>query len=424
MTNTQREALTLQKLSELGFNSQDVTCILQHGWTVPQIRAEIDRLLSSGLTSERYVRETFQEANPELFTAVHRFTTKTASAFGDVETRFVWYPYIPAGDFTVLMAPGGTGKTYFVCGLAAAISTGRPLPGEDAREPANVLLISAEDPGEIFKKRLRASGADLDRVFILDSRDSIGLNFTSGIETFKSVIAEHKPELVVVDPWHGYIGEDVDINRVNQVRPVFQRLANIAKDCDCGLILVSHVNKRAQGENINFAATGSSDFINASRSALVCIFDEDDPDGRIVVHSKTNYAAYGQSVKFRIEWNAGLIWNGFSDIDRSTLELAARQRKTPGEVLHAKEDHDSMNTRLVSELLRVADPSKTIRFSYEEFKIECGSGIFGSAQPKRALDSVADAMYSRGYEIRAGINVRGESGIGKGFSISPLVNSF
>ena len=226
---------------------------------------------------------------------------------------------------------------------------------------------------------------------------------------------------MVIDPWHGFIGAGVDINKVNAVRPVFQRLANIAKACNCGMILISHVNKRAQGENVNNAATGSTDFVNAARSALYLIFDEDDPDRRIVVHTKSNYAKYGDSVCFRIE-DGGVVWDGFSEIDRQTMEKAARQKKTPGELMQDKENRDSINDALVRALMDAANPFQVVRFTYDEFKSKYGHAVFGSAQPKRAIDSVSDIMFARGYEIRAGIQVRGEQGIGKGFSISGFVN--
>lgn len=258
-------------------------------------------------------------------------------------------------------------------------------------------------------------------MFILDCTASEGLNFTDGYDTFKATILAYSPRLVVIDPWHGFIGSAVDINKVNAVRPVFQRLANIAKECNCGMILISHVNKRAQGENVNNAATGSTDFVNAARSALYIIFDESDADRRIVVHTKSNYARYGESVCFRIE-DGGVVWDGFSDIDRQTMEQAARERKTPGEIIQDKEAHDRMNEALVKALMDAANPFEVVRFTYDEFKRKYGATVFGAAQPKRALDAVADILYTRGYEIRAGIQVRGEQTIGKGFSIAGLVN--
>lgn len=364
----------------------------------------------------------FERYSDEIITSLKRYTAKTASEFGEDMTSFVWYPFIPVGDYTVLMAPGGTGKTYYVCGVAAAISKGEALPGDDAKPAGNVLIISAEDRGELLKKRLRASGANLDKVFILDCVDSEGMNFTDDYAVFKETIKAYSPRLVVIDPWHGFIGANVDINKVNAVRPVFQRLANIAKDCQCGMVLISHVNKRAQGENVNNAATGSTDFVNASRSALYIIFDEKDEDRRIVVHTKSNYARYGDSVCFRIE-DGGIMWDGVSDIDRQTMEQAARMRKTPGEVLHDKESIDSMNTNLVKALLDAANPFETVRYTYQGFKEKYGYNIFGSLQPKRALDAVSDIMYGRGYEVETGIQVRKGDTKGNGFALHNIESS-
>ena len=101
-----------------------------------------------------------------------KFIARSADEFGEDQTEFVWFPYIPVGDYTVLMADGGTGKTILCCGIAAAISKGKGLLGDYDNDRTNTagttLIISAEDRGELLKKRLAASGADLPREYILD----------------------------------------------------------------------------------------------------------------------------------------------------------------------------------------------------------------------------------------------------------------
>ena len=408
-------------IEDYGFSIEDIDKLSGKGWSARKILKTIEDLINDGATTIDYARQTFEEMYSELFQEQPEIVcqAKRADEFGESKVSFVWYPYIPIGDYTVLMAPGGTGKTYFVCGIAAAISTGRALPGDFETEPGNVLIISAEDSGELLKQRLMASGADLTRVYIFDRMNSVGMNFSTGHESFKAAIKQYNPKLVIVDPWHGFIGENADVNKINVVRPIFQKLAVMAKDLNCGLILVSHVNKRAQGENANNAATGSTDFVNAARSALYVIFDEEDEDQRIVVHTKTNYARYGRSVCFRIV-DGGIVWSGFSDIDRQTMEKAARNRKTPREIQKESSRQDEINQRLVSALLDAADPQKVKRFTYTAFAEKYGLNIFGIMQPKRALDTVADMMYSRGYDIQAGIMVRQNGDVGKGFVISAV----
>ena len=347
-------------------------------------------------------------------------TAKPASTFGEDNTKFLWYPYLPIGDYSVMMADGGTGKTILCCGIAAAVSTGKPLPGEAFQgEGKRVLIISAEDSGEILRKRLYKSGADLDKVMILDCSDSIGMSFSDAYDEFEATIKAYAPVLVVVDPWHAFLGAGVDINRVNALRPVFQKLAHLTKKCQCAMILVSHVNKRAQGDNANNAATGSSDFINASRSAFRVIFDDGDEDCRIMVHTKTNYAAYGESIRYRIN-DGGVVWDGFSEITKQTLEMAARRRSTPWEIMQTDKEHSAVNSALVEALEGAANQFVPTRFSYDEFKKIHGDLIFGGSQPKRALDAVKDRLNDDGYFLKTGIQVKKDGTKGNGFMVQRM----
>lgn len=175
---------------------------------------------------------------------------------------------------------------------------------------------------------------------------------------------------------------------------MFQKLANLSKRCDCALVLVSHVNKRAQGENANYAATGSTDFINAARSAVRIIFDEENEDCRIAVHTKTNYAAYGQSVKFRIV-DGGLKWDGYSEITRATLEEAARRKTTVGSISAKKADNELSNLKLIDAIISEAPDCYTnniVRLSYDDIKQKYGDSIFGIRRPKEALDDIAGRL--------------------------------
>lgn len=365
---------------------------------------------------ERYAAE----IERELREPVESRTAKAADVFGEDNTRFLWYPYLPIGEYSVMMADGGTGKTILCCGIAAAVSMGRGLPGDECmRPPQNVLIISAEDRGEVLKKRLKLSGADLSKVYLLDCSDSVGMNFSEGYAEFEATIKAYRPALVIVDPWHNYLGEAVDMNRANAIRPIFQKLSNLAKNCQCSIILVSHVNKRAQGENTNNAATGSNDFVNAARSAVRVIFDETDEDCRIMVHTKTNYAAYGQSVKYRIV-DGGLKWEGFSDITRQTLEAAARRRATPWEIAQKSESQEIVNAALIEALEASANQFIPTRFSYEEFRKIHGDLIFGGMQPKRALDAVKERLNDDGFFLRTGIQVFRNKRQANGFLIQRI----
>lgn len=395
---------------------------LSHGMPEEKYRA----LMNQGFTPAEIYCSALNliERNEPLDNSENVYRAKRAADFGDDKTEFVWRPYIPIGDYTVLMADGGTGKTIFCCGIIADLTAGEVLPSETKpKPPSNALIISAEDRGELLKKRLAASGADLQRVYILDCMDSEGLNFTDRYDEFIGIIKRYNPRLVIIDPWHAFLGADVDINRVNAVRPVFQQLANIAKACECGMVLVSHVNKRAQGENANNAATGSTDFINAARSAMRIIFSEDpnEENTRIMVHTKSNYAAAGQSVKYRINSEGGCEWAGYSDITRQTLEEAARYKKKPGEVLERRHEQEETNRALIDAVRERAIENKIVNISYDEMRELYGEDIFGSFQPKKALDNIAAELRNKyGISLQTGKKAFYNNNSRQGFGIKKV----
>jgi hypothetical protein len=197
------------------------------------------------------------------------------------------------------------------------------------------------------------------------------------------------------------------------------------------MILVSHVNKRAQGENANNAATGSTDFINAARSAIRVIFD--DAPGRecyrILCHTKSNYAAAGRSISYRITEGGGILWGGFSDITRQVLEAAARSRRTPYEELLRQGEQSSANALLrkaLKEYAAKAQPGKAVNLSYDQVKAEYGAEIFSGMQPKRILDTLARDLRLDGITIQTGKTVREDGRTKNGFCLvkQPLQDLF
>ena len=144
-----------------------------------------------------------------------------------------------------------------------------------------------------------------------------------------------------------------------------------------------------------------------------------DEDCRIMVHTKTNYAAYGQSIRYRIV-DGGVEWAGFSDITRQTLEAAARRKSTPWEIMQKTEEQETVNNALVVALEQSANQFVATRYSYDEFKKDHGDLIFGGLQPKRALDSVKDRLSDDGYFLKTGIQVKKNGSKGNGFMVQRI----
>ena len=138
----------------------------------------------------------------------------------DVELTSVdwlWFPYIPFGKLTIIQGNPGEGKTYFAMRLAAACTNRKPLPGMETLEPFNIIYQTAEDGlGDTVKPRLMEAEADLERVLVIDDRDT---PLTLADERIARAIRENNARLVIIDPVQAFLGADVDMNRANEVRP-------------------------------------------------------------------------------------------------------------------------------------------------------------------------------------------------------------
>lgn len=338
-------------------------------------------------------------------------TARTSSTFEIKSHEYLWNPYVPMDDVTILMASGGTGKTMFCCWLLAQVSKGGWISADQdytaqhegiVPEPRKGLIISSEDDGSELRGRLEACGADLSKVYILDKLDSEGMSFTGeGYDEFLLTVKEVNPALLVIDPWQAFIGESLDVSKVNQVRPAMQKLAKIATECHCAIILISHVNKRAQGENLNYAATGSTDFVNAARSALFLSMSDDDeePDTRILIHSKANYSAMGASLKFDITPLGAFSYRCKSDVTKSMVEEANRTHKSVSELMVIKRNDAETLKYLVDAICSYAQENKPVIVSYKQIKEEFGEDVFGTRQPKLALQKISRRLKERDVTI-------------------------
>ena len=232
----------------------------------------------------------------------------------DVEltpVEWLWKPYLPFGKLSVLQGNPGEGKTYFAMHLAAACTNGKLLPNMERMEPFNVIYQTAEDGlGDTVKPRLIEAGADLDRVLVIDDSD---VQLTLSDERIEKAIIENKARLVIIDPIQAYLGADVDMNRANEVRPIFMRLGQVAQRTGCAILLIGHLNKAAGMQSLQ-RGLGSIDIAAAVRSVMFIGKLKHDPTMRILTHEKSSLAPPGVSLAFSLGDEGGFRWVGEYDI--------------------------------------------------------------------------------------------------------------
>lgn len=241
------------------------------------------------------------------------------------EVDRLWYPYIPFGKLTIVQGNPGEGKTFFAMQLAAACTNQKFLPDMEPFEPFNMIFQTAEDGlGDTVKPRLVSSGADLKRVLVIDDSDN---PLSLADDRIEKAIRENNAKLMVIDPLQAFLGANVDMNRANEVRPIFRKLADIAQSTGCAIVMIGHLNK-ASGTQSTYRGLGSIDIAAVVRSILFVGKVKDDPTTRVIVHEKSSLAPPGQALAFSLGDQKGFRWIGAYDISAEDLLAGGEGTRT------------------------------------------------------------------------------------------------
>ena len=266
------------------------------------------------ITDGKYLREAvygLKEPQPIETVEIIRMSEVDTQA-----VEWLWEPYIPFGKVTIVQGNPGEGKTTFALRLAAACTTGRTLPNMKPLPPFNVIYQTAEDGlGDTVKPRLMEADADLDRVLVIDEAKQ---ELTLSDQRIERAITQTGARLIILDPIQAYMGEKADMNRANEVRPIFRRLADVAERTGCAVILIGHLNKAAGGQSA-YRGLGSIDFRAAARSVLLIGRVKREPNIRVIVHDKSSLAPEGKPVAFCLDPETGFEWIGAYDITADEL---------------------------------------------------------------------------------------------------------
>ena len=199
--------------------------------------------------------------------------------------RWLYGRSVIEGFVSVLVAPGGTGKSALIKAEALAMATGKTLfSGDEPTRPSNVWLHNAEDPQDEQLRRLAAAQAhyritDSDiggRLYMTSGRDlqlclarmgRDGPEIVPGVvDALVSVMLDAKVDVLVLDPL-GAI-HSLPENDNSSVNVLMGALRQIADRTGTAIILVHHVGKAAgadMGAAGASAARGASAIVDGAR---------------------------------------------------------------------------------------------------------------------------------------------------------------
>lgn len=212
--------------------------------------------------------------------------------------RWAWEPRILIGYINLLVGEEGIGKGTFVAWILAQVTRGK-LPGSLAGHASNVAIAGDEDNFDhIWVPRLKAAGANLNRVQYIDSGPSGVLDVKADSEELSEFVGDLKIAVLYFDQLLDNLGY-TDTWKDKQIRDALAPLRRVAQEADLAVLAAMHPNKR--GGSFRDRVSGSPAFNALSRSSLYVARHPHDAERVVAVRAKGNYAGEAPGFEFRIE---------------------------------------------------------------------------------------------------------------------------
>lgn len=178
---------------------------------------------------------------------------------------------IAMGSLTIAAGTPGLGKSQFAAWMAARITRGE-LPGELYGKPRAVIYAATEDSWEYtIAPRLRAAGADLERVFCVEVQDDgeqyARLTLPVDTAALGQVAEEYGVALLIADPLLSLIDKGINDYRAAEVRHALEPLVKAAEQHGFTVLGLAHFTKSGGADPLARLA-GSGAFGQVIRSMI------------------------------------------------------------------------------------------------------------------------------------------------------------
>jgi hypothetical protein len=185
--------------------------------------------------------------------------------------------YIVNGSVAFVHAASGVGKSYFTLQLANSLANGRAFLGHrlfDCPAPRKVILLQAEMPDAWWQPRTQKLetifGETNPNLLLINDRFSLAENdkwgnFIGHFEILETLVKQHRPEVVILDPLSGYY--DLAESSTDLNRKFMARLTGMAIRLGVAVVIVHHDRKHQSGESMH-SMRGSSAFTDWATSVF------------------------------------------------------------------------------------------------------------------------------------------------------------
>jgi hypothetical protein len=154
-------------------------------------------------------------------------------------------PLLLAGRAVALFSPAKAGKSLLCLDIVAALTTGRVVLGNPARDPVDVLYVDLENTEDDLRERLADLGygphSDLSRLHYLSFPSLPALDTPRGGHHLRKVAEHHDARLVVIDTVSRVI--DGEENDADTFRALYRHAVMPLKAAGRAVLRLDHTGK-------------------------------------------------------------------------------------------------------------------------------------------------------------------------------------
>ncbi len=315
-----------------------------------------------------------------------------------VAVNWLWRNWLARGKLHLLAGAPGQGKTTIALAFAATVTSGGRWPDGASCKAGNVLIYSGEDdPSDTLAPRLLASGADMSRCYFVKGTRIDGeeqaFDPARDMEKLRKCIASMPGgiDLLIVDPIVGAVTGDSHKN--TETRRGLQPLVDLAAECRCALIGITHFHKGGQGTDPSMRVIGSIAFTALARVVMVAakVQSEDDKPLRVLARAKSNIGPDDGGFEYHLEqteiqtdvFASHVAWG--DAVEGTARELLTDPDDAAG--AEATDAADMLQAELVSDCWTPADVAQkaTMRHGFSKKQVWAASKKLGVIRKKGGM---------------------------------------
>ena len=247
----------------------------------------------------------------------------------------------PRGFVSIVASMAGTGKTWFTEYIACQLSVGGKILGGLVAKSRKlkVVIMAGETGTDLLDYRLSLTKWEYDssRIHVYNAVDMMMsnipcmLNTHEGQETFATIFAHEKPDIVFIDTLISF--HSMDESKQGEMTAIYTFLLRLARAFNCAVVVNHHTRKRPA--NFSGKRFTQEDIIGTSAGVRLCasafvIMAEDTGEGNskmLVSNVKSWYTKVPEFEYTFIRDEEGLIDFAVNfDVDTKNFMWSVRER--------------------------------------------------------------------------------------------------